>query len=179
MKMFLIRHASPDWDRRDIPYDIHPGPMLTPKGEKEAESLAIFLQSQGVTKLYHSPFERAARTARIVAAVNQIPAIEEIGLTEWRAMTEPENQVRQRMISVFKRAAAESAENGPIGLVSHGGPIALLLLELGIDQEELTRHRKLFDTTNPLPPAGAWKVEQNPDEKGWNFELVFTPESSG
>ena len=67
MKVFLIRHASPDWERRDLPYDIHPGPMLTPRGEKEAEALADFLKRQGLVRLYHSPFERAAKTARIVA----------------------------------------------------------------------------------------------------------------
>ena len=177
MKIFLIRHASPDWDRRDIPYDIHPGPMLTAKGEKEAEALAIFLKSQGVVRLYTSPFERAARTAGIVSTVTGIPAIEEIGLAEWRMMDEQESQVRRRMVSIFERAAKESASDGPIGLVSHGGPIALLLQELGIDKEELTKHRKIFDTTNPLPPAGAWKVEQAPGEERWSFKLVFTPVS--
>jgi hypothetical protein len=33
----------------------------------------------------------------------------------------------------------------------------------------------MFDTTNPLPPAGAWKVEQTPGKERWNFQLVFTP----
>lgn len=175
MNIFLIRHASPDWDRRDIPYDIHPGPMLTPKGEKEAEALAVFLKSQGVIRLYTSPFERAARTAGIVSAATGIPAIEEPGLAEWRGADEREVRVRQRMKAIFDRAAKESAELGPVGLVSHGGPIALLLQELGIDQNELARYRTMFDTTNPLPPAGAWNVEWNPGENRWTFKLVFTP----
>ena len=45
MKIFLLRHASPNLDRRDIPYDIHPGPELLPKGEKEAQALAEFLKN--------------------------------------------------------------------------------------------------------------------------------------
>ncbi len=179
MKIFLTRHASPEWDRKDIPYDIHPGPMLSAKGEKEAGELAAFLDLQGVTRLYHSPFERAAKTARIVAAANGIPAIEEPGLAEWRMADELESSVRQRMVSVFERAARESAESGPIGLVSHGGPIALLLQELGIDRQELAKYRTMFDTTNPLPPAGAWEVERQAGERGWRFRMAFKPVISG
>ncbi len=176
MKIFLVRHATPDWTRKDIPYDIQPGPMLSPKGEKEAQSLAEFLKSEGVVRLYYSPFERAARTAKIVSAANAIPCVEEIGLAEWRQVDESESQVRQRMSSVFARVTREGPELGPIGLVSHGGPIASLLLELGIKKDELTSYRKKFDTTNPLPPAGVWKVEQVNGEDRWNFQLVFIPD---
>jgi broad specificity phosphatase PhoE len=175
MKIYLIRHASPDWERRDIPYDIHPGPMLTLKGEQEAQALAAFLKTQGLARLYYSPFERAAKTARIVAGLNGIPAVEEPRLAEWRAIDEPESGVRQRMLSIFEQAARESADGGPTGLVSHGGPIALLLQELGMPREELAKFRTMFDTTNPLPPAGAWRVEQNPGEERWRFEIAFRP----
>jgi broad specificity phosphatase PhoE len=176
MKVFLIRHASPDWQRRDIPYDIQPGPMLTPKGEKEAELLADFLQSQGLARLYYSPFERAAKTALIVTALNGIPAVEEPELAEWRSRDEVESSVRLRMVSAFERAARETAQDGPSGLISHGGPIALLLLELGMAQDELAKYRMKFDTTNPLPPAGVWEVAQEAGEQGWRFALVFRPE---
>lgn len=178
MKIFLVRHATPDWARKDIPYDIHPGPVLAPKGEKEAEALAEFLKSQGVVKIYYSPFERGAGTARIVSAANGIPCIEEIGLKEWREIDEPEAHVRQRMATVFERVAKESSEVGPIALVSHGGPIALLLQELGIHKEELARYRKMFDTTNPVPPAGVWQVEKVDGEEKLNLQLVFTPKVS-
>jgi broad specificity phosphatase PhoE len=176
MKIFLIRHASPDWERRDIPYDIQPGPMLTMKGEKETEALAEFLKSQGVVKLFYSPFERAAKTAAIVAALNGIPAVEEPGLAEWRSVDELESRVRLRMVSVFQQAARESAEGSPTGLVSHGGPIALLLQELGIQRDELAKYRTMFDATNPLPPAGVWEVEKGAGEEGWRFGMVFQPE---
>lgn len=175
MKIFLIRHATPDWTRRDIPYDIHPGPMLTSEGEQEAEALAEFLKSQGVVKLYHSPFVRAARTAQIVSASIGIPSVEEAALAEWRIMDETEIRVRSRMVSIFRRAVSESTETGSIGLVSHGGPIAILLQELGMNSDELTKYRIMFDATNPLPPAGAWKVEQVPGSETWRFELIFRP----
>jgi broad specificity phosphatase PhoE len=175
MKIFLIRHATPDWGRKDVPYDIHPGPQLSPKGEQEAEALAAYLKSEGVVRLYYSPFERAAQTAQLVAAANGISCVEDRGLAEWRLVAEPEPQVRQRMIAVFERAAKESLELGPIGLVSHGGPTALLLLALGINKDELATYRRKFDTTNPLPPAGAWKVERSPEGTGFVFRLAFTP----
>lgn len=175
MKIFLVRHATPDWEHTDIPYDIQPGPNLSPKGEREAEALADFIKSQGVVRLFYSPFERGARTAQIIATANGIPSVAEEGLAEWPMAAEPEVQVRQRMVSVFGRAARESAELGPIGLVSHGGPIALLLLELGMNQDELAPYRTMFDTTNPLPPAGVWKVERCPGEERLDFQLVFTP----
>jgi broad specificity phosphatase PhoE len=178
MKIFLVRHATPDWEHNDIPYDIQPGPGLSPKGEREAESLADFLKSQGVVRLFYSPFERGARTAQIVATANGIPSVEAEGLAEWPMDTEPELHVRQRMSSVFAHAARESAELGPIGLVSHGGPIALLLLELGINQDKLAPYRKMFDTTNPLPPAGVWRVEGCPGEARLDFQLVFRPQAA-
>ena len=175
MIIFLVRHASPEWGHEPIPYDIPPGPILSSKGEREAQALAGFLKSQGVVKIYYSPFERSAQTAKIVSAAIGIPAVEEKDLFEWREIDEPEHRVRRRMSSVVERIARESENVGTIGLVSHGGPIALLMLELGIHPDEIARYRKMFDTTNPLPPAGVWKIEKNPEEDGWNFQLVFTP----
>ena len=34
--LYLARHATPDWNMRDIRYDIPPGPPLVPQGEEEA-----------------------------------------------------------------------------------------------------------------------------------------------
>jgi broad specificity phosphatase PhoE len=178
MKILLLRHATPEWNRTDIPYDIPPGPPLSIKGEKEAEALAAFLKTQGVVKLYYSPFERSLRTARVISTLNGIDCTEDKRLSEWRASDELETQVRERMSSIFERAAKESVEIGPIGLVSHGGPVAALLQALGIDPDELALHRKLFDGPNPLPPAGAWKAEQIPGEDTWNFKLEFIPKVS-
>lgn len=179
MKIFLVRHATPDWSRRDIPYDVPPGPVLTAKGEAEAEALAAFLKSQSVGKLYYSPFERAAKTARIVSGINGIPCVEESRLKEWRGRDESEIQVRARMKATFDEAFVETGEMGSIGLVSHGGPIGVLLQELGIDPEELAAYRKKFDTTNPLPPAGAWEVTRNGKAGSWNLHLKFIPSVHG
>ena len=175
MKILLLRHASPDWNRTDIPYDIPPGPPLSPQGENEASALAEFLNTQAVVKLYYSPFERSTRTAQIIAAMNGIACTDDKRLSEWRARNETESQVRKRMVSIFKLAVRESNEIGPIGLVSHGGPVSLLLQELGIDPDYLASYKKLFDGPNPLPPAGAWIAERASGKDTWNFRLEFTP----
>ena len=174
MKIFLLRHATPKI-RKDIPYDILPGPELSSRGEAEAQALGEFMKLEGLKKLYTSPFERTARTAQIIAEINGFPYLEEKRLAEWRGVDETETQVRRRMSSIFEQAARESMERGPIGLISHGGPIALLLLELGISPDELAPYRKMFDTTNPLPPAGAWRIKKAAEEEDWDCQLVFTP----
>ncbi|MFT3895325.1 MAG: histidine phosphatase family protein [Anaerolineales bacterium] len=101
MKLFLLRHATPDWHRKDIPYDILPGPALLAHGEAEAQALGTFMKSEGLKKIYYSPFERSAQTAKIVATMNQIPCIEEKALAEWRGEDETEAQVRARMLSLL------------------------------------------------------------------------------
>lgn len=174
-KIFLVRHASPDWNLKHIPYDIHPGPPLSPKGEQEAEVVAAFLKAQGVVKLYCSPFERSNRTAQIISARNNIPSTEEIRLAEWRAADEKEDKLIERVSLVFDEISRESAVIGPIALVSHGSPIAFLLLALGLEKDQLSQYRKKFDGSNPLPPAGVWAAEWNEDNKTWNLKLIFIP----
>jgi broad specificity phosphatase PhoE len=174
-KIYLVRHASPDWSITDIPYDIHPGPPLSPKGEREAQVLAEFLKAQGIVKLYYSPFARSARTAQIISARSGIPSLEEIRLVEWCKADEKKDEVAERMALVFDDIAGESALIGPLALVSHGGPIACLLLSLGIEEDALSVFRKKFDGSNPLPPAGVWTAEWNEEQKTWDLQLLFTP----
>jgi phosphohistidine phosphatase SixA len=171
----LIRHASPDWGRKDIPYDIPPGPPLSALGERQAEALAAFVREEGVVKLYHSPFERGAQTARLISALNGIPCVEDERLAEWREDTEAESLVRDRMASIFRLAAGESARLGPLGLVTHAGPVTFMLQELNIDPDVLAVYRKSFDGPNPLPPAGVWKAEPDSREGCWKLSLAFIP----
>ena len=174
-KIYLVRHASPDLGRRDVPYDIHPGPQLSLKGETEAEAVAEFLKMQQVVRLYYSPFERSARTAQIIANLNHIPAAADRRLAEWREVDEVGKAVRDRMALAFDDAAGEGAFIGPIALVSHGGPIALLLLALGIQEEELAVFKKRFDGFNPLPPGGVWSAQWNAKANRWSLDLAYTP----
>lgn len=172
--VYLIRHARPDWSRTDIAYDVPPGPPLTEQGKEEALALGGFLDTEGVRKLYYSPLERSAHTAQIAAAVAKVPAVELADLAEWRK-GETEADIQARLWPVLEAALDESTNCGPLGLVSHGGPIACLLKQLGIEPGKLETHRRMFDHSNPLPPAGAWVVQRNGGGEGWDLNLVFTP----
>jgi 2,3-bisphosphoglycerate-dependent phosphoglycerate mutase len=172
--VYLIRHASPDWSRTDIPYDIPPGPPLTSKGHQEAQALGVFLKNAGLKKLYYSPLERSAHTAQIAATVAGVPVVEQSELAEWRkGETEPE--IQARFWPLLEASLEESALVGPLGLVTHGGPVAYLLKQLGIEPARLEKYRQMFDHTNPLPPAGVWAVQRNSSQEGWDLQLVFTP----
>jgi hypothetical protein len=80
------------------------------------------------------------------------------------------------MLSVLDEARAESERIGPIGLVTHGGPVAVLLQELGLESEQLSAFKRKFDHANPLPPAGAWEAEWNAEDDSWTLDLKFIPE---
>ena len=176
-RIYLIRHATPDWGRTDIPYDIPPGPGLVELGEIEAAQLGEFIRQAGIKKLYHSPLERAKRTAQISAEIAGILIEEEVGLAEWRS-GENEQQVATRFLSIWPRILSESETSGPIGLVTHGGPAGIMLLKLGLSEPTLETHRKLFDHRNPLPPAGVWLAEKLPGSEQWVLSLVFSPKGN-
>jgi probable phosphoglycerate mutase len=171
--LYLIRHATPDWSRTDIPYHVPPGPSLTPPGEEEARELARFLNEAGVRGLYSSPLERCLRTAHIAAELIGVTTEIDSGLTEV-APNEKSDVVQARTWPAWERAVA-AAESGPVALITHGGPIALLLAKLGLLPQAIDHYKRIFDRNNPLPPAGAWQAVRNGE--GWELNLAFTPEA--
>ncbi|MCC6456579.1 MAG: histidine phosphatase family protein [Caldilineaceae bacterium] len=173
--LYLIRHATPDWHRKDIRYDIPPGPPLVEQGEAEARQLGEFLKTTGITHLYASPLERASRTAQIAAEALGLEVETMLDIAEW-VQGEPEASVLARCRPCLDAALDESETRGPIALVSHGGPIRLLLADLGVDHAELEHYRGIFDNLNPVPPAGVWRVERYADGRMGVPELVFTPQ---
>lgn len=171
LNVLLIRHATPDWMRTDLDYHIPPGPPLTEQGKREAGALGAYLHQVSVSHLYSSPLERCWRTAEIAAQIAAVPLEVEWGLIEWQK-DEDQPAVRKRMGDVFKTALEIHAGNSPLGLVTHGGPIAMLLEVLGMDAATLESWRK-FDHRNPVPCAGVWQATR--DGEGWNLRLVFKP----
>ncbi len=174
VRIYIIRHATPDWSRKDIPYDRPPGPPLVEQGEKEAILLGDFIRLQGLKKLYHSPLERAKRTAQISAGLAGIEIQEENSLAEWRS-DEGEAQITARMLSTWDKLVCEAAQVGPLGFVSHGGPVMLLLRQLGISETVLEFHRGAYDHANPMPPAGIWLAQRENGANAWDLSLVFIP----
>jgi broad specificity phosphatase PhoE len=173
--VYLIRHATPDWSRTDIPYTVPPGPPLIAQGVDEAMQLGYFLREAGVGHILASPFERAAHTARIAAGVVGAPVEQDDGLAEWRP-DEKADAIRVRLWPIWERARDLSQQAGPVALVTHGGPISFLLEELGLAKGVLEEHKRRFDRNNPLPPAGVWKAALPIPDAAWDLQLAFVPE---
>jgi broad specificity phosphatase PhoE len=172
--IYLIRHASPDWNRKDLPYHLPPGPSLTEKGKEEAKWLGNYLKQVGARSLFVSPLERCKETASIVSQIFPMQVKEELRIIEWQP-EEDENHVQIRMRAVFDEICYGSGIAGPIGLVTHGGPIRVLLASLGLPPEVLAAHR-IYDHMNPSPPAGVWIANREIENVPWQLELVFAPE---
>ncbi len=174
-KIYLVRHATPDWSRTDIRYDIPPGPPLTSHGEAEATRLGEFLRDTAAHKIYASPLERTQRTAQIAGEIAGLPVLEELAIAEWQR-GENDATVLERLLTFWESIADESSATGPVVVVSHGGPIRLLLAHLKLDDAEINFYRKQFDRDNPLPPAGVWLASRAEGDDRWHLQLVFTPQ---
>lgn len=174
-RIYLIRHATPDWQQKDIPYDIAPGPNLVQQGKREAAQAGVFLAAQGgIAKIYTSPLARAKQTAEIIAGIANLPVEIEEGIAEWRH-DEDETQFSAHFLPVWSRVVGDSKISGAIALVTHGGPIRLVLQTLGLSVDLLETYRNKYDNRNPLPPAGIWLSEKLPEASQWSLNIVFTP----
>jgi len=173
--LFLVRHASPDWTRKDIPYHIPPGPPLSAQGLAEAQQAAEFLRPYGVTQIYTSPLERCRHTAQITAAASAAPLETLDGLREWQPH-ESHEEVIARIAPVVERfrLALDNGANGPIALFTHGGPIRAALQYLGVDETAMETLR-IYDHLNPVPPAGVWQVHAENAAAQPELKLVFIP----
>src|SRR5438105_335644 len=66
-RVYLIRHADVENPNRVL-YGHLPGFPLSARGREQADDLGRRLRDRGVRRIAHSPLERAAETARIIAA---------------------------------------------------------------------------------------------------------------
>ena len=66
-RVYLIRHADVENPNRLL-YGHLPGFPLSPRGREQSAALGRCLRDSGIRRILHSPLERAAETARIVAA---------------------------------------------------------------------------------------------------------------
>jgi broad specificity phosphatase PhoE len=174
--IYLIRHATPDWSRTDLDYHRPPGPPLTAQGEAEAARLGDFLRDMHLSHLFTSPLERCLKTAAIAGAVVGLAAQEDARLAEWRP-DEKAPEVRARIWPMWLHAGELCLAPGAVALITHGGPIGLLLTELGLPPKQLAHYQSLFDRHNPVPPAGAWRAVRASPDAPWSLELAFTPEA--
>lgn len=172
--IYLARHATPDWNRRDIRYDIAPGPDLLPQGEAEAAQLGEFLRDAGVKRIYASPLVRTRRTAEIAGAIAGATVTVDEAVREY-AREENDDVVFTRVYPRLKALLAEAGSHSPIAIVTHGGPVRVLLERLGLPSDEIWHYRRQFDHQNPLPPAAAWELTPSPVGNEWAMRLAFSP----
>jgi broad specificity phosphatase PhoE len=169
--LFLGRHATPDWSRKDIPYHVPPGPQLVEKGRLEAERLGEFFRASGVVHVLASPLERAWRTGCIAGGIARATIELNDDLAEHRP-EEKDVDVLARAQRAFALGAYLGAAHGPTALISHGSPVLILLKWLGLPAEIIERSC-IYDGRNILPPAGAWQVRREAGELA--LQLAFVP----
>lgn len=156
MKLYLIRHGQTDWNTlgkiqgsTDIP--------LNKAGIWQAECLACGMETRPVVRIYASPLERAAETARAIGAkqgvgVQVLNDLKEMGFGYWEGMTWeeigekypeefklwcgspveaglPGGEPQSEIIDRCKRVIREmtAQADGDIAVVSHGGTLAYLI----------------------------------------------------
>lgn len=172
--LYLVRHATPDWSRRDIPYHVPPGPELTEKGHQEAAELAEFLSKQKIAHILASPLERAWRTACYSSELSGAPLEQNVDLSEFRP-GETDQELVARVQRALLLGCQLSAKNGPVALVSHGACVLAMLKLLGLPAEIVDRSR-IYDSRNILPPAGAWHAERLDCEI--KIHMAFVPQGA-
>ena len=175
--IYLARHATPDWTRKDIPYHLPPGPPLTERGQAEARLLGDFMRQAGVRQVYCSPLERCQHTAQIASEIANTALEVRPELMEVQP-DEKAQDIFQRVWPIFETAAQHSSQGQPTVLVTHGGTVNILLSKLGLD-EDARKSQYQFDHGNPLPPAGVWAAERQTPDHPWELRLAFIPEANG
>lgn len=171
--IYLARHATPDWNRKDIRYDIPPGPDLIAQGEEEAARLGEFLRSAGVRRIVASPLVRTRRTAESAGSIAGASIAIDDAVREYTC-EENDQLVYERLLPRVETLIAEAAATGPIAIVTHGGPVRVMLERLGLDHDELWHYRRQFDHQNPMPPAAAWTLTRT-GNAGWRMHFAFSP----
>ncbi len=169
--LYLARHATPDWNRKDIPYDVPPGPSLVPQGQAEAAQLAAWLGGRGIHQVFASPMARAWQTAEIVSAALGADLVETPDLIESRR-GESFEAIHARMQRFFAGIVANG--DVPVAAISHGFPIEVLLQSLGVSADEMAPLRQRFDHRNVIACAGAWQIDLSLPQAP-RCTLAFTP----
>jgi len=106
--ILLVRHGTTAFNETDHLQGLIDNP-LSPKGQAEADRLAVRLQDAAIDAIFSSPLQRAVQTAAIVnryhdLPVTLVPEFSEIDLGDWEgqqygAVREQFPEIHQRWIS--------------------------------------------------------------------------------
>lgn len=147
MKLFLIRHGETPWTvasryqgTTDVP--------LTPKGIRQAKAIAKVLRREVLERIYTSELKRAQHTAELIsreAGIQPIvdPRLNELHFGDWEGAPyrrlsengkkppggESVSSLARRVGQFFKEIANRHREE-KVAIVSHGGPIKMILFKI-------------------------------------------------
>jgi broad specificity phosphatase PhoE len=167
-EIFVLRHAAPD-RTTTTPYNVVPGPPLTPIGRREALQAGIWLGKRQVDAAYVSPFARTRQTAAIVSEHLFAPFAYVDDIQEG-APGEQHASVRTRV-----RAFLDLLDRKPLQrvlVVTHGCCVLATLEVTTDDRIDLRGHT--YDYGNKSPTAGIWHGQRQGDGL-FAWELAFTP----
>ena len=159
LKLFLVRHGETPWTiakryqgTTDVP--------LSPRGIRQAKAVAKVLRREALDRIYTSGLKRAQDTARLIARKTGIKPVVDRRLNElhfgnWegahyrRLSKEGGIQFRQwregrlkrppggesvdslaRRVGQFFREIARRHRKEKVAIVSHGGPIRMILFKI-------------------------------------------------
>ncbi len=71
--LWFVRHGESTWNASGLVQGQADGPVLTPRGRREAAQVSERLGGMDITALYSSDLERARETAAIVARALHVP----------------------------------------------------------------------------------------------------------
>lgn len=111
--IYLVRHGEPQLPTAEKCYLGQADVPLTERGLLQAQWLGeFFAQSQkhtALTAVYHSPLQRCARTAEIIATgilpCIAVPDLQEIAMGQWELL--PIAQLRQQQPELYQQRGAQ------------------------------------------------------------------------
>ncbi len=154
-EILLVRHGETDWNR-DRRVQGHTDVPLNAAGLEQARALAQHMLDKALVAIYSSDLARARDTAFAVAQTHRLEVMLERGLREkhfgsWEGLTDTEvgsrfpeavqgtwgdgetsDQVTERALAAITRIG-DLHRDGPVLVVSHGGPIRAILRHFAVD----------------------------------------------
>jgi broad specificity phosphatase PhoE len=166
-EVYLVRHGSV-YNPQNVNYGCKPGFPLSERGVREARSAAEFLADRNIEIVYHSPLERCAQTASIIADAIKVPVVESGELVDW-GEDESLRDVQARINTLWMTLYAQPCER--IAIVSHRDPLKALMLGLSGGKLANVYKPEVFR----IEPGWVWLVRPGTD--GATFENVHSPDT--
>jgi len=165
-KLFLVRHGTVH-NPNNVIYRRLPGYILGEQGRLEAAQASLFLATEPIRTIWHSPLERAVETAELINIHHHAPMQIDERIHEWD-LGEGEDVVGERMAAFLEDWRASDY---PVSAaVSHRDPIRRLLFHIA------GRTPAMDDLEQfPLLQAGIYLVTELEDG-ALTVKQVFTPD---